>query len=75
MIGRIILMGSCDLNLRMGGRIDISNREREWPGNNDSPNEHLVVCQSLWFWLLQNGNVFKLSMIKSANRKGVLWLY
>ena len=42
MIGRIILMGSCDLNLRMGGRIDISNREREWPGNNDSPNEHLV---------------------------------
>jgi len=38
-IGRIILTGSCDLNLRMGGLIDISNWEREWPGNNGSPQQ------------------------------------
>ena len=26
----------------------------------------LWVCQSLWFWLLQNRKVFKLLMIKSG---------
>ena len=45
MTGRIIPTGSCDLDLdlRMGGWIDISNGEREWPAN-DGPPQRASRC-------------------------------